>query len=206
MPALTKELNDLESDALREVASIGSGNALTALAAMTDETFGMSVPIVGAKPLASISTMLGDPESLSVAVYMPVIGDIKGHAVFLFDQTSACELAGLVLGHSGGERRLPDEMECSALTEIGNILVSAFLNATSEMTGLSLRPTPPGIAIDMKGAILESILAAANTRGDQALTITTCLSGASQPVEGIFLVIPEPDSLPILINALGMDG
>lgn len=199
-------LSDLHKDALREVANIGTGHAVTSLGMMTGETFTMSVPAVGVVAMEAFESVVGDPEALAAAVYMPVGGDAPGHVAFLFPHRCACELTDMLLGLEQGTTVELDEMACSALTEVGNILVSSFLNAIAEMTGLVLPASPPGIAVDMTGAILESIAAVSSALGDHALTIMTRLVDCEHPVEGVFVYIPEPQSLPTLFRALGLEA
>jgi chemotaxis protein CheC len=173
---------------------------------LTGENFVMSVPAVGVVAMEAFESVVGDPEALAAAVYMPVGGDAPGHVAFLFPYVCACNLADMLLGQEPGSTVELGEMECSALMEVGNILVSSFLNAIADMTGLNLPASPPGIAVDMTGAILESIAAVSVDLGDHALTIMTRLIDCEHPIEGVFVFIPEPRALPTLFSALGLDA
>ncbi len=206
MALSASKLSELHKDALREVANIGTGHAVTSLGSMTGEEFTMSVPAVGIVAMEQFESVVGDPEALAAGVYMPVQGDVCGHVAFLFPYKCACELADMLLGQTRGTTIELDEMELSALTEVGNVLVSSFLNAISELTSLFLPASPPGIAVDMTGAILESIASVSTDLGDHALTIMTRLSDCDHPVEGVFVFIPEPQSLPTLFSALGLEA
>lgn len=204
--AAGQQLTELQADALREVANVGAGNAVTALAEMTGQPFNMSVPRVGLSALDATAKTVCAPEDVAAAVYMPVDGDAPGHAAFLYPYPCACGLADLLLGLPGGTTQDLGEMECSALTEAGNILVGSFLRALSEMTGLSFPATPPGIAVDMAAAILQCLAAASPDLGDHAITILTRLEDAVVPVRGVFMFIPEPSALPVIFHALGIEG
>jgi chemotaxis protein CheC len=205
MAVLNTQLNEIQKDVLREVANIGAGHSMIALADMTNETFILSVPDVAFKLLSECSIDWMEYESLAAAVYMKVDGNAPGHATFIFPFLSACEIAGLLLGRQHGETTCLEEMELSAIAEAGNILVSSFLNAISEMTGLSFSANPPGVAVDMFGAILASILSVTTSAEDHVLSIMTRIEDRAQPVEGIFLFIPEPEALPRIFTALGME-
>ncbi len=206
MPLTSKQLNDLQVDVLREVANIGTGHAVTSLTMMTGESFSMSVPAFGVMVMNEFESILGDLEALAASVYMPVEGDVCGHVAFLFPYDSACQLTDLLLGREHGTTTVLEELECSALMEVGNVLISSFLNAISDLSNLSLPSSPPGIAIDMAGAILASIVTVSPNLGDHALTIMTRLADTEYPVEGFFVFIPEPDSLEILFQALGIES
>lgn len=204
MAIASKQLSEIHIDALREVANIGTGNAVTALAELTGREFKMTVPAFGAMALSIFEDLFGDLEALAVSVYMPVEGAVNGHVAFLFPFDEACELADFVLGRALGETQALGEMEYSALMEVGNIIISSFLNALAELTDLSMPSSMPGIAVDMTAAILASLAAASPDLGDHALTITTRLISQEEPIKGVFLFIPEPASLPVLFHALGM--
>lgn len=206
MPSALITLSEVEADAFREMANIGTGHAVTSLATLTGQVFTMSVPSFGVVAMSEFYEVVADAEAVSAAVYMPVGGDAPGHVAFLFPYASACRLLDRILGRENGETQTFDEMECSALMEVGNILVSSFLNAIADLTGLSMPASPPGIAIDMSGAILSSIAAASPNLGDHALTVMTRLTDCEQPIEGAFVYIPEPTSLTAVFKSLGMDS
>ena len=42
-----------------------------------------------------------------------------------------------------------DEMDLSAMKEIGNIITASYLSALSSMTNLTILPSVPYIAVDM---------------------------------------------------------
>jgi chemotaxis protein CheC len=204
VPVLDRPLTEFEIDALREIANIGAGHAVTSLATLTGEKFGMSVPTFGVKAFDEFDDILGDPEALAVAVYVPVKGDICGHGAFLFPYQNACRLIDSVMSRPTGETSELGEMECSALLELGNIIVSTFLNAMSAMTDLRLPSGLPALAVDMTGAILSSIAAASPDLGDHGLTVMTRFAETDHPVEGVFVFIPEPSSLSTLFRVLGI--
>jgi chemotaxis protein CheC len=198
--ALTPE----QVDVLREVANIGTGNAVTSLAEMTGQPFNMSVPTVGVVEMERMAAVLGDPEALSAAVYMPVNGDVDGHVAFIFPFESACHLVDLLYGNEVGTTTELDELGCSAMMEVGNVIVSSFLNALADLTQMCLPASPPGLAVDMTAAILASIAGVSTSLGDHALTIMTQMTDMAFPLEGVFVFIPEPAALPMLFSSLGM--
>lgn len=198
-------LDALHQDTLREIANIGTGHAAFALGMMTGEPYQMSIPSFGSQAFDAFSSILEEEEALAAAVYMAVAGDAPGHACILFPYPIACGLVDRLLQRPTGETTELSELECSVLMEIGNILAGSFLNALSELTTLRFPVAPPGIAVDMTGAILSSIASISPNLGDHRLSIMTRLSDANNPLaEGLFVYIPEPDSLPTLFHALGL--
>jgi chemotaxis protein CheC len=125
-----KTYSDLQLDALRELANIGSGTAATALSTMLGRSIDVSVPSAVTLPLADAVDAVGDAESVITAVVLPIVGDLEAIVVLLFkpeDAAGICELLGVE----------PDsDVAHSALGEIGNILGSSYVGALGSMTGL----------------------------------------------------------------------
>src|SRR5262245_56948051 len=118
MVVANKQVNEVQADSLREVANIGMGNAVTALVEMTGQRFTMSIPAFGIVEMSAFDSVLGDPEALAAAIYMPVDGDVSGHVAFLFPFKCACELADMLLYQPFGTTTELGEMEASALMEV----------------------------------------------------------------------------------------
>jgi len=97
-----------------------------------------------------------------------------------------------------------NDMEISALNEIGNILSGSYLSALADLTKLSMSPTVPSLAIDMAGAILSYGLLQYGEMGDDALLIDTTFLEGNHEVEGQFFLIPDPESFAIIFESLGV--
>jgi chemotaxis protein CheC len=198
-------LDEVQKDVLREIANIGAGHSMRALSEMTNETFILSVPEISFRYLSDYPMGFGDFESIATAIYMPVHGGAPGHTAYIFPYASSCKLAALLLKKDHKEVQTLEEMECSALCEVGNIVISSFLNAISEFTGISFKATPPAIAVDMTGAIISSILSITSQEDTHVLSVMTRLEDAKNPLDGYFLYVPEPSALPELFKSLGME-
>lgn len=192
------EYTDLELDALRELANIGSGTAGTALSSMLGRPVDISVPRALALPLADAVDAAGDAEQPATGVVIPLQGDLQGTVLLLFDGDDAATLCGLL----GVE---PDsDVGLSALGEIGNILGTSYIQALGQMTGLTLEPTPPHVATDMLGAIVATVLAAEAAASDVALLLDSDLQVEGEPCSLSFMLLPEPGGVRELLTRLGL--
>jgi chemotaxis protein CheC len=97
---------------------------------------------------------------------------------------------------------LRDGMSISAIKEVGNILLSAFLSAIGELSGLSLIPLVPGFAYDMAGSILDHVLIELSRLADKALVIETEFREVREEIKGRFLLLPDPNTLAVTLRAL----
>ena len=194
------ELTELQLDALREMANIGSGNAATALAGMLGRPVDLSVPSAAALPLADAVDAVGDVAEEVTAVGIQVVGEIGATVLLTFRPEHAATLCGF-LGVAGDR-----EMELSALQEIGNILGSAYINAMGSMCGLELEPSPPMAANDMLGAIVASVLAPVAASSDVALLLDSSMTVEESECEFGFLFVPYEEGVATLLGRLGLWG
>lgn len=96
-----------------------------------------------------------------------------------------------------------DEMDLSAMKEIGNIIAGAYLSALSTMTNLKILPSIPYIAVDMAASILSVPAIQFGQYGDNALFIETEF-GDDIMMNGYFILMPDLDSYDNILSALGI--
>jgi chemotaxis protein CheC len=199
------KLNSIQMDVLKEVGNIGAGNAATALSKILQKTVDMRVPFVRLVHFDEITEYIGGPEQLVAAVFFRVEGDMSGSLFYIMKEEAANRLIKDLFGiQSSNSISEFSEMECSAINEVGNILAGSYLSSLADLTKLSLSPTVPALAFDMAGAIISYGLLQAGEMGDIALLIDTNFIQDEKQFEGRFFFIPDPDSLGILFNALGV--
>jgi chemotaxis protein CheC len=193
-----KTYTEIELDALRELANIGSGTAATALSTMLGRSVDVSVPKVLALPLAEAVEAVGEPESIVTAVVLPIFGDIGGIVTLLFKPDDAACVCGL-LGVDADS-----EWGMSALAEIGNILGSSYVGAFVSMTGLAIEPRPPQTASDMLSAIVSTLLVADAEESDLALLLDSELIVEGEECSFSFMLVPAADGVSELLGRLGL--
>ena len=96
-----------------------------------------------------------------------------------------------------------DEMDLSALKEVGNIIAASYLTALSSLTNMSIAPSVPHIAVDMAAAILSVPAIQFGMMGDKALLIQTEIN-ADVAINGYFILMPEQDSYDKILTSLGI--
>ena len=149
------ELTNLEIDTLREIGSIGTGNAATALSTVQQLEF--------------INLVLQSMLRLEVKDFMEL-----------------------------------DELGKSTLVEVGNIIISAFINALSGLSGVSIDLTVPAFAVDMQGAILAVPMAEIGNMSDYLMTIGGNFLCDNKQVPCHLLLSPDIRSLNFLLKKLGV--
>jgi chemotaxis protein CheC len=195
---LSAQYSDLQLDALRELANVGSGTASTALSAMLGRSVDITVPNAFVLPMAEAVDSIGNPEDDVTGIVLGVFGDMEATVLLLVKPDHAALLCGM-LG-------VPADSEFgeSALMEIGNIVGSSYINALAMMTGMEIEPTPPGLATDMLAAIVESVLAQRATGGDVALLLDSDMVVEGEDCSVSFLLVPDQGGVEQLLARLGL--
>lgn len=201
------DLSGIQLDALREIGNIGAGNAATALAQMVRAKIDMTVPKVKILPFTEVPEMVGGADMHVVGIYFNVQGHAPSNILFILAVDKACLLIDMLLGRSLGETSVEnlDELEMSAMMELGNILSATYLNSLAMFTNLKFIPSVPALGIDMAGAVLDAILAQFGEVADHVLLLETAFTKDEHDVVGNFFLLPEPGSLDIILTALGVN-
>jgi chemotaxis protein CheC len=190
--------SDMQLDALRELANIGSGNAGTALGSMLGKSVDISVPTAAALPLAEAVAIAGEPDELRYGVVVPIIGDFEAIVVLLFPDIDAQKLCGIY----GIEPSTPDGY--SMLGEVGNILGTNYINVLAQMVGMELEPEPPQVVEDMLGSILSSVLIGRGEDIEEALILDSDLLVEEEECSLSFLLLPNHGGIKELLGRLGL--
>lgn len=198
-----EDLNNMHLDVLRKIGNIGAGNAATALAKMIDKKIDMEVPATKLLDYKDVAGILGGEESVVAGIYFDVSGDINGNIMFLLDVGSSKILTGMLMGKQDFSNEL-DEMDRSALQEVGNILSGSYISSLSALTGLKLVLSVPSLCIDMAGAILSVPAIQFGYVSDKVLMIETKLKDDANLVKANFFLIPDTETFSTLLNSLGV--
>ena len=198
-----EDVNNMYLDVLKEIGNIGAGNATTAIANMLGRKIDMNVPNIKLMEASKLGTAVGAEDQTIVGIFLEVQNDIEGSMMFLLDIPSARYLVNRLMMMDMPEDKPFDEMELSALKEIGNIIAGSYLSALSAMTGLVIVPSVPYIAVDMAASILSVPAIQFGQFGDNALLIQTEIC-ADVAINGYFILMPEQDSYEKILTSLGI--
>ncbi len=198
-----EDVNNIYFDVLKEIGNIGAGNATTAIASMLQLKLNMSVPKVQLLTFPELGGAIGGEEEQIVGIYLEVESDISGSMMFLLKMESARFLVNKLMMKPEDYAGEFDEMEMSALKEIGNIIAGSYLSALASMTNLVITPSVPYLAIDMAAAILSVPAIQFGQYGDNALLIQTAF-GDDVMIDGYFILLPELDSYEKILSSLGI--
>ena len=200
--------SNLQLDAIREVGNIGTGNAATALSKLLSRMIDMDVPKAELISIYELSGHYGDPAEVMAAIFVRSLGDFACSLIFIQKEREAEMMVDLLLKQQFGDSLppdLPQEMLDSALSEVGNIILSSFLNAINLLIGTQHQISVPGVARDMLSSILDVVASIFGQMGEMALVVNTELRVGGlegENISGNIIMLPDPGAMELLLRKL----
>ncbi len=198
------EINEKYVDVLQELGNIGAGNATTAIASMLSIRVNMNVPKVELLEVSKLGASICPEDEIIVGIFLEIQMDIEGSMMFLMRLDSAQYLVNKLMMRDASYQGEFDEMDLSALKEIGNIIAGSYLSALSTMTNLVISPSIPYLAVDMAASVLSVPAIEFGQYGDYALLIQTEF-GDEVMINGYFILMPEQQSYDKILKGLGLE-
>ena len=99
-----------------------------------------------------------------------------------------------------------EELERSALIEVGNIMISTFINALSGLAGIEINLTVPAFTVDMQGAIMAVPMAEYGGQSNYIMTIGGNFICNGKEIPCRLLLSPDIRSLNFLLRKLGVNS
>lgn len=200
-----EEINETEIDIIKEIGSIGNGNAATALSSLLDTKVTMSLPEVSIMEFNAALHHLGNPESVVAAVLVEMSGEIEGIMLFILTKEFADEVLKRMLGKAEADFLNLNGIDTSVLQEVGNIMISSYINALSSLTNVHVSLSVPQLAVNMLGGILSLPMAAMGFESDRMMMITGEFKVDGKELNSDMLLLPNVESLNVLMKKLGVD-
>jgi chemotaxis protein CheC len=179
----------------RLIASKGFTNSARGLSQMIGQELSVSSPDVQMVPLSKIAEMLGGPENDAVGIYLRFEGDLSGQVMLVIPYQQALEFCDMVMDSPLGTTQELGRMERSALSEIGNLTGTFFLNAIAELTKISSHPSPPAVMVDMVGSILDVVVATMGAISDSVMLFKAVFQIGDRKLQADSWIIPDPATL-----------
>lgn len=202
MIARYEDMDDMSKDMMKEIGSIGTGNAATSLSGLLGIEVEMTVPDVEVLGYNEVIDKLGDPEEIISGVLVQMSGEVSGIMLFVMKLEFINEVLTHVLQKNISDYSEMGEMEISAATEVGNIIISSYVLSLSKLAQMDISLSVPGFAINMLGAIMTVPMAELGYESNKLMMIRgKCIIGGRH-VESNLLMLPDIHSLNFLMDRL----
>ncbi len=199
------DLSEVHLDVLKEIGNIGSGSAATALSGLLGDAVDISVPKVKTLNFNDTINFVGGAEEVVIGLMISFSGEISGVILYILGQEFTQKIVSSFYWKQLDNLLELDEMDESAISEIGNIMAGSYVNALSGLTGMKIDISVPSICVDMAGAILSVPAIEYATLGDKVLFIDDNFKLAEGSYNCNMILIPDMDSLGKLFGKLGID-
>lgn len=184
-------LSEMELDVLKELGNIGAGHAATSLSKLLDKEIGIAVPSVRLGEIKSISKEFISDIVAGVIIALQDLEENKsGYLYIMFPEYSSKQIANNLFGME----EFDEEMYESTIMEVGNILSSAFCDASADFMDVILLPSPPNFAVDVPTAVIDSVVSQMAKKTNYIIIFETALSSDSN-IEIFLALLPEPSLL-----------
>jgi len=183
-----------QMDAMQELANIGAAHSAPTLSQMLNSHIGMSVPAINVVDIARVGDFVSD--ELTTMIVFELQGDIPhgGFLILHFPKDSAIKTASIMQGSEKDGISLSD-MDQSAILEVGNIMISAFLSAASDLLGFIMLPSPPILVNEMAHAAITSLIAQMTVEVNDVILFRVALTSDEHNIAGNILIFLEVTAL-----------
>jgi chemotaxis protein CheC len=120
------------------------------------------------------------------AVFMQLRGKADCDIMLLFEAEEAKKIADIMTRGIDADQ----EMETSAIEELGSIMICSFLNAMANFTSTELLPTPPQLIYDAFDAVIDGLLAKQALCSDLAAIFDARFKRSASSAEGYLIMFP----------------
>ncbi len=179
-------------DVLRELMNIGVGRAARAISELSGREVALRVLEVALLDLADRHQLADLGGQINLRVSQAFRGGLAGYALFALNRPGAVRLARLLLDKAEDDVAF-DELEQSALLELGNIVIGSALGMLASELKVTLRYDLPQLQLQGVDTVSDLFADLADTRHMHALVMRASLSLREDKVNGYLIILfPEP--------------
>ena len=165
-------------------------DASAAMCRWTNGLITLSLDEVREIPLEDVCGEVNVGDELLTMVVLSLEGEVGGEMILTFDNHNGRQLAAALLGQQVGDSPEWSEFEKSALTETGNILGCAYMNALTRLIDADLVPTAPYFIQDYGASVLQQALMAQAMTSDHVLICRTGFHRGGEELNWRVLFVP----------------
>lgn len=199
-----EDMNLQELDVMKEISSIGTSHAATALSKLLQKEVRISIPEVSVLGYEETVNQIGNIEELVVATLVQMSNEINGLMLFIFKMDLANEVLERLIGRSYQSFAEMDELAYSALEEVGNIIICSYVNAFTQLVGVEIDLSVPSSTINMLGGILTVPIAEYGYETDKLMYINAEFIIEGTKFSDGLLMLPDIASLNSILEKLGV--
>ena len=199
-----EDMNLQELDVMKEIGSIGTGHAATALSKLLQREVRITIPKVQILDFDGAVKRIGKEEEIIGATLVQMSGDLDGLMLFLYDKRFARKMLKKLLQTEYKDFDAMDDMAFSALKEVGNIIICSYINAFSQLVHVDLHLSVPSSTVNMLGGILTVPMAEFGYESDKLMYSNADFLMDGKSLPSWLLMLPDIHSLNTILEKLGV--
>ena len=199
-----EDLNLQELDVMKEIGSIGTGHAATALSKLLQREVRITIPKVQILDFDGAVKRIGKEEEIIGATLVQMSGDLDGLMLFLYDKRFARKMLKKLLQTEYKDFDAMDDMAFSSLKEVGNIIICSYINAFSQLVHVDLHLSVPSSTVNMLGGILTVPMAEFGYESDKLMYSNADFLMDGKSLPSWLLMLPDIHSLNTILEKLGV--
>jgi chemotaxis protein CheC len=186
----TCPVDSLALSALNELFASATHDASAAMCRWTNGLITVALDQVREIALEDISAELGIGDELLTMVVLTIGSEVGGNLVLVFDELNGRQLAASLLSREPGTEPEWSELEKSALTETGNILGCAYINALVRLIGMDLMPSAPYFIQDYGASVVQQAVMTQALASDRLLVCQIGFRRRDQQLDWRVVFVP----------------
>jgi len=191
-----------ELGVLHQLFASATHDASAAMCRWTDGLITLTLDEVREIPLEDVSVELDLGDDLLTMVVLSLEGEVGGEMILTFDEENGRQLVASLLGRPVSTDPEWSDLEKSALTETGNILGCAYMNAITRLIDHELVPSAPYFIQDYGASVLQQALMAQAMTSDKVLICRTGFHREGEELNWRVLFVPTEPMRGAMENAL----
>jgi chemotaxis protein CheC len=199
-----EDMNLQELDVMKEISSIGTSHAATALSKLLQKEIRISIPEINILGYEETVDRLGYIEELVTATLVRMSNQINGLMLFVFKMDLANAVLGKLIGKEYESFEELDELAYSALEEVGNIIICSYVNAFTQLVGVEIDLSVPSSTVNMLGGVLTVPMAEYGYVTDKLMYINAEFIVDGKKLSDGLLMLPDIESLNRILEKLGV--
>lgn len=193
-----------ELDIMREISSIGTSHAATALSKFLQKEIRITLPQVRILGYEDAVNRIGNIEEVVAATLVKMDGDVNGLMLFLFNLDFAKTVLKKLLNKDYSSFEEMDELAYSALEEVGNIIICSYINSFAQFVGMEIHLSVPSSTVNMLGGILSVPIAEYGYETDKLMYFNADFVMEGKRLSDWLLMLPDIYSLNDILGKLGV--
>ncbi|NBH73009.1 chemotaxis protein CheC [Clostridiaceae bacterium] len=199
-----EDMNLQELDVMKEISSIGTSHAATSLSKLLQKEVRISIPEINVLGYDETVSRIGEIEELVAATLVRMSNEVNGLMLFIFKLDLANVVLEKLIGRKYDSFEQMDELDYSALEEVGNIIICSYVNAFTQLVGVEIDLSVPSSTLNMLGGILTVPMAEYGYETDKLMYINAEFIMDGRKLSDGLLMLPDIDSLNSILEKLGV--